>query len=152
MPDGRADTDCCEGTAGYSPPMRLFALALTMLALSACGAPEPASICRPAGTGSGKLEFGGFEVTGRIERVRVTQETGTGVPQILLDFDETGTKLFARMTEDRIGEFMPITVDGEVLSSPRIQEKIPNGQVAISGGFTLEEATEIARRIAPPCT
>jgi protein-export membrane protein SecD len=58
-----------------------------------------------------------------------------------------GQKLFADHTAAHVGEYFAITLDGVVISAPRINEPIPNGQVQISagglGGFSLKAATDL---------
>ena len=58
-----------------------------------------------------------------------------------------GQKLFADHTAAHVGEYFAITLDGVVISAPRINEAIPNGQVQISagglGGFSLKAATDL---------
>ena len=98
-----------------------------------------------------KIDFGFFDYSGRIESVYVSEDAGTGRFKLSLQLTETGTKMFGRMTSDHVGELMPITVDGEVVSSPRIQERILSGQIAITGDFTKEAATELALKMAPAC-
>jgi hypothetical protein len=54
---------------------------------------------------------------------------------------------FAAYTQDHIGEYFAIALDGKVLTAPVIQSAIPNGQVQIYagglGGFELAEATQL---------
>ena len=58
-----------------------------------------------------------------------------------------GQKLFADHTASHVGQYFAIALDGVVISAPRINESIPNGQVQISagglGGFSLKEATNL---------
>jgi protein-export membrane protein SecD len=72
-------------------------------------------------------------------------QTGQRTVNFVLKPD--GQKLFADHTAKHVGEYFAITLDGVVISAPRINEPIPNGQVQISaggiGGFSLKAATDL---------
>jgi len=71
----------------------------------------------------------------------------TNKPMVVLNFNETGTKLFADLTEKNTGKQIAIYLDGQVISSPVVNEKIPNGQATISGAFKTEEAKLLVQRL-----
>ena len=77
------------------------------------------------------------------------QESGTAgrEPIVLLNFNREGAELFEEITANNIGEQLAIFLDGELRSAPRINERIPGGTAVISGGFTPEEARELARNL-----
>jgi preprotein translocase subunit SecD len=58
-----------------------------------------------------------------------------------------GAKLFADFTRAHVGEYFAIVLDSRVISAPKIDEAIPNGQVQIRsggiGGYPLKEATNL---------
>jgi protein-export membrane protein SecD len=58
-----------------------------------------------------------------------------------------GAKLFGDFTRDHVGEYFAIVLDSRVISAPKIDEAIPNGQVQIRsggiGGYPLKEATNL---------
>ena len=72
-------------------------------------------------------------------------QTGQRTVNFVLKPD--GQKLFAEHTAANVGQYFAITLDGIVISAPRINEPIPNGQVQISagglGGFSLKAATDL---------
>ncbi|HEY0442923.1 MAG TPA: protein translocase subunit SecD, partial [Candidatus Limnocylindrales bacterium] len=74
-----------------------------------------------------------------------TNQTGARTVDFVLKGD--GAKLFADHTAKNVGQYFAITLDGKVISAPRINEAIPNGQVQITsggaGGFALKEATNL---------
>ena len=55
-----------------------------------------------------------------------------------------GAKKFANATKDNVGRPLAIILDNEILSSPVIREPILTGSGQISGGFTVEEANQLA--------
>lgn len=70
-----------------------------------------------------------------------------GQPQVNLEFDGEGSKLFAELTREMLGKRIAIYLDGIPISAPVVQAEITNGQAVISGGFTLEEAKMLARNL-----
>ncbi|MBI5754672.1 peptidylprolyl isomerase, partial [Candidatus Peregrinibacteria bacterium] len=66
-------------------------------------------------------------------------------PYISIQFDEEGAKLFEEITGRNVQKPVAIFVGGELISAPNVQEKISGGKAQISGKFTLEEATNLAR-------
>lgn len=74
-------------------------------------------------------------------------------PQVNLEFNATGAKIFADITTQLSRDYsredprrrIAIVLDGQVISNPTVDEPIPNGQARISGGFaTFEEAANLA--------
>jgi preprotein translocase subunit SecD len=61
-----------------------------------------------------------------------------------ISFDDDGTKRFAEMTSEHIGERIAIVLDGAIISAPVINEPILGGEVQISGNFTADTANELA--------
>ncbi|MBK6646147.1 MAG: protein translocase subunit SecD [Anaerolineales bacterium] len=55
-----------------------------------------------------------------------------------------GARIFADHTGANVGEFLTITLDKQVISSPVIQDKIDGGEGSISGSFTAESANAFA--------
>ncbi|HNR65571.1 MAG TPA: protein translocase subunit SecD [Atribacterota bacterium] len=67
-----------------------------------------------------------------------------GRPNVILEFDEEGAKLFEQATTKNVGKILAITLDGQEISSPVVQEPIPSGEASIVGQFTVEEAQRLA--------
>lgn len=67
---------------------------------------------------------------------------------IRLQFDPKGQEMFAKITTDNIGRQMAIALDGQVISSPYIQNPITNGEAVISGNFTKEQADATAAQFS----
>src|SRR3989338_216163 len=68
-------------------------------------------------------------------------------PVVVLHFDAEGTKIFAELTKNNVGRAFGMFLDGVAISVPVIREAIPDGTAVISGGFTPEEAKELARNL-----
>ena len=66
-------------------------------------------------------------------------------PTVSQVFTEKGKEAFAKFTTEHTGEVNGIVLDDAVLSDPKINEPILDGQAEISGGFaTLAEAKNLA--------
>ncbi|MDD5397438.1 MAG: peptidylprolyl isomerase, partial [Candidatus Moranbacteria bacterium] len=75
------------------------------------------------------------------------QSQGLGEPQISLQFDDEGTKLFADLTKANLGKTVAILLDGQIISAPTVQAEITNGQAVITGKFTLQEAKDLVQKL-----
>lgn len=67
-----------------------------------------------------------------------------GKPVVGLDFSDEGGKKFALLTSQNIGKQISILLDGEVLTSPVVNEAITGGKAQISGSRNVEEAEHLA--------
>ena len=93
-------------------------------------------------------QFVPTELTGRyLERATLEFDQNTREPRVSLQFDATGTKLFAQITKDNVGKMVAIYLDGAPVSTPVVNEEIPNGQAVISGNFTPNEARLLVGRL-----
>ena len=63
---------------------------------------------------------------------------------VSITFDRQGGKIFERLTEQNINKRMAIILDGNLYSAPNINEKISGGRASISGGFSYDEAVDLA--------
>ncbi len=97
---------------------------------------NPDDIFKPTGL-SGK----------QFKRATLNFNPQSGVPEISLQFDAEGTKLFADITSRNGGKRIAIFLDGQVLSAPTVDEPITNGQAVIRGSFSLQEAKELVTRL-----
>ncbi len=65
-------------------------------------------------------------------------------PYVSLTLTSRGARIFERVTAENVGRRLAIVLDNVVRSAPVIRERIPGGQAQISGGFTYEEASDLA--------
>jgi preprotein translocase subunit SecD len=68
----------------------------------------------------------------------------SGQPAVDFVLTSEGTTIFAQHTAANVGKFLTITLDKRVVSAPRIEGAIPDGQGQISGAFTAESANALA--------
>jgi protein-export membrane protein SecD len=93
-------------------------------------------------------QFVPTELTGRyLEKAILNFDQNTREPMVTLQFDETGTKLFAEITKANVGKMVAIYLDGSPISTPVVREEIPNGEAVISGNFTPTEAKMLVGRL-----
>jgi preprotein translocase subunit SecD len=83
-------------------------------------------------------------LTGDVISDATVRVSDVGEPYVSVSFDSVGTRLFGDATEKNVGKALAIVLDGNVHSAPVIRERIPSGQAQISGGFTFEEASDLA--------
>ncbi len=86
------------------------------------------------------------ELTGRhLDSTRASLHPLTQEPIILLSFNKEGANLFEEITERNIGSYLATFLDDSLLQEAVVQEKITGGEAQITGGFSLEEAHNVAR-------
>ncbi|PYO57031.1 MAG: protein translocase subunit SecD [Candidatus Rokuibacteriota bacterium] len=84
-------------------------------------------------------------LTGRdLATARVSIDQNTGEPYVSVEFNAAGAKAFSDLTEANVNKRLAIILDGNVHSAPVIRERIPSGRAQITGGFTTEDATDLA--------
>ncbi len=70
-------------------------------------------------------------------------QTG-GAAEVDMVMNASGANVWARMTKANIGKSIAIVLDGVVYSAPTVQNEITGGRSAITGNFTITEATDLA--------
>jgi len=91
-------------------------------------------------------------LTGRyLERAELVFGQGQGglsnQPIVSLKFTDEGATLFEQITRENTGKLLAIFLDGEVISSPQINEPIAGGQAVIQGNFTAVEARDLVQNL-----
>lgn len=69
-------------------------------------------------------------------------------PMVNVKFNAEGAALFAELTRANVGRQLGIFLDGELLSSPVVNEAITGGTAVISGSFTAGEARALAQNLS----
>ena len=96
-----------------------------------------------SGTPWVNTELGGAH----LQRSTVTFDPQTGEPQVSLQFNSEGSKLFAEITRKNLGRPVGIFLDGVEISSPVVRDVISSGSAVISGNFTIAEAKQLKERL-----
>lgn len=68
----------------------------------------------------------------------------TGNPVVSMSMTSEGSKDWGQITEANVGKFVSVLLDNKVYSYPRVNDAIRSGSTEISGGFTIEEAKDLA--------
>lgn len=88
------------------------------------------------------------ELTGKyLTKASVSFDPTTYKPQVDLEFNSDGAKLFDQITKENIGKRVAIFLDGQPISIPVVQAEITGGQAQITGNFTVDEANQLAQRL-----
>ncbi len=77
-----------------------------------------------------------------LQNVNVQMYNNT--PVVAFELKTDGAKIFSDFTSANIGKYLTIVLDGQVVSSPRINDAITDGQGVISGNFTIDTANALA--------
>ena len=83
-------------------------------------------------------------LTGDLLQTAEVRIGDSGEPYVSLTFDSTGARVFGEATEQNVNKRLAIVLDSNVYMAPVIRERIPSGQAQITGGFTAEEAKDLA--------
>ena len=65
-------------------------------------------------------------------------------PLVTFTLDRLGSQKFGKITTENIGKRLAIILDNIIISAPQIREAIIGGTGTISGGFSFQEATDLA--------
>ena len=103
----------------------------------------------------GSLEFqtqdGAAVITGsdiKTASAKASQDDlGNKQYMVELILNDEGSKKFAEATEANVGKQISIVYDGDTISSPNVNEAITGGTAYITGGFTYDEAENLASTI-----
>jgi len=92
--------------------------------------------------------FSPTNLTGQyLQRAELVYDPNTYQPAVSLQFNDEGAKIFAELTEKNVGKSLAIYIDNQLISAPRVQEKISGGKAQITGQFTVDYARELARNL-----
>jgi preprotein translocase subunit SecD len=92
-----------------------------------------------------KITYVATNLTGRyLQSAQVVTSETTNQPQIAIQFNDEGSKLFEDLTAKNVGKPIAIFIDGQLVSQPVVQAKIPGGEAVITGQFTFDGAKQLA--------
>ena len=91
-------------------------------------------------TPDGKAPLDGSVVTD----ARETYAERGAEAKVSMSMNSVGVQEWGRLTGDNIGRCIAIVLDGYVYSAPVVRQKIEGGNSEISGGFTIQEAKDLA--------
>jgi len=65
-------------------------------------------------------------------------------PEVSMTMNSRGSKLWAKMTSENVGNFVAVVLDDYVYTAPRVNTAITGGRTSISGNFSVLEAQDLA--------
>ena len=83
-----------------------------------------------------------------VESARANLDNTTGRVEVSLSMDQVGAKKWAAMTTIAANDKnrqIAIVLDNEVVSAPNVNGAITGGMSSITGGYTMQEATDFSR-------
>jgi preprotein translocase subunit SecD len=93
-------------------------------------------------------EWKNTELTGKnLKGASVQFNSNSSYPEVSLEFDAEGAKMFEDITGRNINKPVAIFLDNYAISTPNVNEKITGGRAIISGKFGVEEAKVLAQRL-----
>lgn len=96
-------------------------------------------------------EIPGWKLTAlsgkQLKHAQVVFDPNSGEPTVQLTWNAEGDKLFGDITGANVGKSLGIFLDGKLISAPTVKTKITGGTAVISGGFTIDEAKALSRRL-----
>jgi preprotein translocase subunit SecD len=110
------------------------------------GRAPPGSQILPMAEGGGRIAVQRRAmVTGdQITDAQQSFDQTDGSPVVTIRFDSSGSRRFAKVTQENVNKPFAIILDNVVLSAPNINEPIMGGSAQISGSFTVQSANELA--------
>ena len=82
-----------------------------------------------------------------LKSAQLTFNNQTFSPQISLQLNTEGAKLFGQITQANLGKPVAIYLDGLPISTPTVQSAIIDGNAVITGSFTPDEAKTLVGRL-----
>ncbi len=92
-------------------------------------------------------DFFATPLSGRyISGARLDFDQTTFAPQVALQFNDEGAKIFEELTAKNVGKPIAVFLDNALMEMPTVREKISGGKAQITGQFTVEEAKKLVER------
>lgn len=111
---------------------------------------DPAAVLDLIGSPA-KLEFldpeGNVFMEGRHLETAYATTDEQSKPAITFKLSSEGAQIFGDMTAKSIGKEITITLDGDTLMSPTVNDAIYGGNVLVTGDFTVDRAQTIALQL-----
>lgn len=80
-------------------------------------------------------------------RSTVQINPNNSTPEVGLEFDSQGSKLFEQATKDYLNQKIAIILDDQVITAPVVQSVIPDGQAVINGNFDIKSAKALSAQL-----
>lgn len=98
-------------------------------------------------TGSSTVEFARTDLTGRyVTGAQMSFDPTTQAPQVDIQFNDEGAKIFEKLTAANINKPLAIFLDDQLIEMPTVQQAISGGKAQITGRFTIDQAQQLVQR------
>lgn len=101
----------------------------------------------PKGVTASNVILQGADIKSAKPEMTQDQTTGKSTYEVALQLNDSGAKKFAAATSRLQGQYISIWMDNVMISAPRVDEAISNGQCSITGDFTAAEASALSNKI-----
>lgn len=82
-----------------------------------------------------------------LKSAQLSYSSQTGEPEVAIEFTDEGAKKFSNVTTRLVGKQLPIFLDNLPLTWPRVNTPITDGKGVITGGFTSDQAKQLALQL-----
>ncbi|MFA6361812.1 MAG: protein translocase subunit SecD, partial [Candidatus Shapirobacteria bacterium] len=82
-----------------------------------------------------------------LSRSSVEINPNNSTPEVAIEFNPEGTKLFAQASKDFLNKRIAILIDGYPITYPTVQTVITDGKAVISGNFDAQSAKELSAQL-----
>ncbi|MDD5547373.1 MAG: protein translocase subunit SecD [Candidatus Pacebacteria bacterium] len=94
-----------------------------------------------------KPKFTMTELTGRYLKKAQLTFSQLGLPEVSLEFNDEGAKIFEDITTKNVGKLVSIFLDRDLIESARVNEPIAGGKAQISGINSTKDAKKLVERL-----
>ena len=97
--------------------------------------------------GKDTTSFTQTKLNGRyVKSARLNFDNLIGKPEVSIEFNDEGAKIFEELTAKNVGKPIAIFLDKDLIEMPVVQEKIAGGKAQITGRFTVQQARLLVER------
>lgn len=82
-----------------------------------------------------------------LSKTSVVINPNNSQPEVSLEFNPEGAKLFEKATKDYLNQRIAIILDDQIVTAPTVQSVIPDGQAVINGNFTTKTAKTLSAQL-----
>ncbi len=98
-------------------------------------------------TDANNPKFRATDITGRYIQRAQLNFSQVNLPIVALEFNDEGASLFEKLTEQNIGKYLAVFLDGQPIEVARVDEKIAGGHAQITGIQDVKAAQQLVERL-----
>jgi preprotein translocase subunit SecD len=87
-------------------------------------------------------------LTGKDLQRAIVDTTSSTTPSVAITFTADGAKKFGALTTRLVGQSLPVFLDDQLLTAPKVSTAILDGNGIISGSFTAQTAKQLALQLS----